>query len=70
MKYLMMFVDTEETAQRSQDESAQLSDKVMSWWGEHAASGQILGGEQLQGAGSRSWTAPSWSPRSTSPATA
>jgi hypothetical protein len=50
MKYLMMFVDTEETAQRSQDESAQLSDKVMSWWGEHAASGQILGGEQLQGA--------------------
>jgi hypothetical protein len=51
MKYLMLFVDTEETlSQRSEAESAALSEKVMAWWGEHAQSGEILGGEQLQGA--------------------
>jgi hypothetical protein len=50
MKYLMLFVGTEDMlAQRTEAESAALSEKVMAWWGEHAASGEILGGEQLQG---------------------
>ena len=49
MKYVMLFVNTEETDQRSEAERAAVSEKIMAWWGEHAAAGKIVGGEQLQG---------------------
>jgi hypothetical protein len=49
MKYVMMFVSTEETEQRSAAESGAIREKIMSWWQEHAQAGRILGGEQLQG---------------------
>jgi hypothetical protein len=49
MKYLLMFVGTEETDQRSEAETAAISEKIGAWWGEHAQSGKILSGQQLQG---------------------
>jgi hypothetical protein len=49
MKYLLLFVDTEETTSRSETERDALSEKIGAWWGEHAQSGVILSGEQLQG---------------------
>jgi hypothetical protein len=49
MKYLLMFIDTEETNRRTAEQSAQFHAKTMAWWGEHAAAGRILSGEQLKG---------------------
>ncbi len=49
MKYVLLFVNTEETNQRSEAEYKEGSEKVMAWWGEHAQAGRILNGEQLQG---------------------
>ena len=49
MKYLLMFVSNEETSQRSEAEIGAISEKIGAWWGEHAAAGRILGGEQLEG---------------------
>ena len=49
MKYLLLFVDSEETRSRSEAEQNAISEKIMAWWGEHSQSGEILGGEQLQG---------------------
>lgn len=49
MKYVMLFVSTKETDQRSAAESAAVSEKIGAWWAEHVAAGQIVGGEQLQG---------------------
>jgi hypothetical protein len=49
VKYLMMFVSTEEIEQRSEAENAALTETIMKWWGEHSQTGEILGGEQLQG---------------------
>jgi hypothetical protein len=50
MKYVLLFVDSDETRQRSEAEIAEISGKIGEWWGEHARAGRILGGEQLQGA--------------------
>lgn len=49
MKYLMMFVSTEETGQRSEAETGAISAKIGAWWEEHSRAGRILGGEQLDG---------------------
>lgn len=49
MKYLLMFVDTEETHQRSETERDRISEQIGAWWQEHAEAGRILSGEQLQG---------------------
>ena len=49
MKYVLLFVNTEETSQRSETEVKALSDQVYAWWGQHAQSGEIVNGEQLQG---------------------
>ncbi|HEY2441692.1 MAG TPA: YciI family protein [Streptosporangiaceae bacterium] len=49
MKYLLMFVSTEETNSRSEAEIGEISGKIGQWWGEHAAAGRILNGEQLDG---------------------
>jgi hypothetical protein len=49
MKYVLMFVDTEETSSRSEAERAELSEKIGAWWGEHAGAGRIVEGQQLQG---------------------
>jgi hypothetical protein len=49
MKYLLLFIDTEETNARSQAEYAEAEGKIGAWWGEHAAAGRIVGGERLQG---------------------
>lgn len=50
MKYLMMFVGTDEIDQRSEAESKQITEKIYAWWGEHTQAGTIVHGEQLQGA--------------------
>jgi|SRR5579875_1794663 len=50
MKYLLLFVDNEETRSRSEAEVAAVSEKIGAWWGEHSQTGEILSGEQLQGA--------------------
>ena len=50
MKYVLLFVDSEETRQRSEAEAAAISEKIGAWWMEHSAAGRIVGGEQLQGA--------------------
>ena len=50
MKYVMLFVDSEETRRRSEAEIAAISEKIGAWWMEHSQAGQIVGGEQLQGA--------------------
>jgi hypothetical protein len=50
MKYVLLFVDSEETRQRSEAETAAISEKIGAWWMEHSAAGRIVGGEQLQGA--------------------
>jgi hypothetical protein len=50
MKYVLLFVDNEETLGRSEAERNALSEKIGAWWGEHAQAGEILSGEQLQGA--------------------
>jgi hypothetical protein len=49
MKYLLLFVDTDETRGRSEAERGALSEKIGVWWGEHAQTGEIVSGEQLQG---------------------
>ena len=49
MKYLLMFVSTEETGQRSEAEVNEISAKIGAWWAEHAQAGRILSGEQLAG---------------------
>lgn len=49
MKYVLLFVDTEETRQRSQTEVDELSGKIGAWWGKHSQAGEIVNGEQLQG---------------------
>lgn len=49
MKYVLMFIDTEETMRRAPEESGRLYQQVMDWWGEHAAAGRITGGRQLKG---------------------
>jgi hypothetical protein len=50
MKYLLMFVSTDETDQRSEAERAAVSERIGAWWTEHSQAGRILNGEQLQGA--------------------
>jgi hypothetical protein len=50
MKYVLLFVDNDETRNRSEAETAAISEKIGAWWMEHAQAGQIVGGEQLQGA--------------------
>jgi hypothetical protein len=49
VKYLLLFVDSEETNSRSEAESHALEEKIGAWWGEHAQAGEILSGERLQG---------------------
>jgi hypothetical protein len=49
VKYLLLFVSNEETQSRSEAETAEIGEKIMAWWGEHAAAGRILEGQQLQG---------------------
>lgn len=49
MKYVLLFVDTAETLGRSEAEVSELSGTIMTWWGEQAAAGKILEGQQLQG---------------------
>ncbi|HEY3957394.1 MAG TPA: YciI family protein [Streptosporangiaceae bacterium] len=49
MKYVLLFVDTEETRQRSETEYKDLYDKIGAWWGQHSQAGEIVNGEQLQG---------------------
>ena len=48
MKYVLLFVNNDETRQRSEAEIAAVSEKIGAWWMEHAQA-EILGGEQLQG---------------------
>jgi hypothetical protein len=48
MKYLLMFVNSDETDQRTEAERAAISEKIGAWWTEHAQAGRILSGEQLQ----------------------
>jgi hypothetical protein len=50
MKYVMLFISTDETDQRSEADRGALSEKIGAWWMEHAQAGRIVGGEQLQGA--------------------
>jgi hypothetical protein len=50
MKYLLLFVNNEETLSRSEAEQNAISEKIMTWWGEHVQAGEILSGQQLQGA--------------------
>ena len=49
MKYVLLFVNTEETSQRSEAEYKDLPAKIMDWWGQHSQTGEIVNGEQLQG---------------------
>jgi hypothetical protein len=49
MKYLLLFVDSEETRQRSEAERNRVSGQIEAWWREHSEAGRILSGEQLQG---------------------
>lgn len=49
MKYVLLFVSTEEVRQRSETEAKELSGTVMAWWGQHSQAGEIVNGEQLQG---------------------
>ena len=49
MKYVLLFVDTDETNRRSPEERDRRHQRVMEWWGEHAAAGRIVGGEQVKG---------------------
>lgn len=49
MKYVLMFIETEETSRRTPEEAARIHRQVMDWWGEHAAAGRIVGGKQLKG---------------------
>lgn len=48
MKYLLLFVDNEETMNRSEAERDALREKIGAWWGQHAQAGVILNGEQLE----------------------
>jgi hypothetical protein len=49
MKYVLLFVSTEETDQRSETEYKELYEQVGAWWGKHSQSGEIVNGQQLQG---------------------
>ena len=49
MKYMLMFVGTEDDWERfSPDEKKRAYDEIMKWWGEHSSAGRIVGGEELK----------------------
>src|SRR5574341_2243407 len=49
MKYMLMFVGTEDDWERfSPEEKKGAYDEIMKWWGEHSAAGRIVGGEELK----------------------
>jgi hypothetical protein len=49
MKYMVLIVDTEDGWSTLPDaEQAALYGRVEAWWGEHAATGEIVEGHQLQ----------------------
>lgn len=50
MKYLLMFIDSGKPWDQSDPKVQQTYDRIDEWFGELAASGKLLGGEELQGA--------------------
>ncbi len=52
MKYMLLFVNDEAWERTSSPEQVKRGyEAVEKWWGEHAAAGRIVGGEQLKPAG-------------------
>lgn len=49
MKYMLMFVGTEDDWETFKPEERQKAyEEIGKWWGEHAAAGRIVGGEELK----------------------
>ena len=49
MKYMLMFVSDQDAFDTiPDDQKGALYQRIGEWWGEHAAAGRIVGGEQLQ----------------------
>lgn len=49
MKYMLMFVGTEDDwEQFSPEERKKAYEEIGKWWGEHSAAGRIVGGEELR----------------------
>jgi hypothetical protein len=52
MKYLLLFANSEENRpKRSDEELKAFYERIGQWWGKHSAAGTIVGGEELQPAG-------------------
>ena len=49
MKYMVLISGDEGWQGLSEQEQSELYEKIGAWWGEHAASGEILEGHELQG---------------------
>lgn len=51
MKYVMLFGSASDDtwAQLPEGRADELYREIMAWWGAHTASGEIVGGERLQG---------------------
>jgi hypothetical protein len=49
MKYMMMFIGSDEgSASMSAEERERLYSAIGQWWGHHSGAGRIVGGEELQ----------------------
>jgi hypothetical protein len=49
VKYLLMFIDTEETRRRTPEEMREVMPRINGWFEEHSRAGRIQSGERLQG---------------------
>lgn len=49
MKYMVLISGGEAWAHLSEQEQAELYERIGAWWGAHSASGKILEGHELQG---------------------
>jgi hypothetical protein len=50
LKYLLMFIDSDKPWDHSDPKVQQTYGRIGQWFGELAATGKLLGGEELQGA--------------------
>lgn len=57
MKYMLLLIRSDETWEALSDEERDYG-RIMSWWGEQAAAGHLLGGHELRPA--RTATTVSW----------
>jgi hypothetical protein len=49
MQYMVLISGNETWEQLSEDEQRETYGRIFSWWNEHAATGEIVEGHQLQG---------------------